>query len=146
MGMYTEFFFRAELKRDSPAEIIEWFRHTLDPEKPYLSMVPFDDHSFFQCERWRSVFWSSSAYFPTGKSAFYSGEGAYDDPHFTIHSSLKNYGGEIEEFVEWVSPFIDASDGDFLGYSLYEDSRASGWGAEEPIDQPQLIFMEKAKP
>lgn len=46
-----------------------------------------------------------------------------------IHANFTNYDDEIEKFVDWIDPYVDAHPGDFLGYSVY-DSR----------DRPRLFF------
>lgn len=137
MGMYTELFFRAELKEDAPEELVEYLATVLNPDGHWSAMAPFDDHLFFQCDRWRSAFWSSSYSHPQGESKFHPSDGIRN-ACIVIHSSLKNYGGEIDAFVEWITPWVDHCEGDLLGYSLYEDSRFDG-----EREQPELIFMPK---
>lgn len=116
MGMYTEFFFRAEMKKDAPQAVIEflngWFNEGEELTPP--------DHEFFQRARWDSLLRGSSAYFPTlPNSSFTNVWGHWE---LGIHTSLKNYGAEIDYFLDWIRPYIDVYKGDFLGYSLYEES------------------------
>lgn len=142
MGMYTEFFFRAELKKDAPDDLVVYLRKVLDPSNSWYTMTPYNDHEFFTCERWQSVFWSSSYSHPPGDSKFHASDGIRPSS-IVIHSSLKNYGGEAGAFVDWIMPYINACPGDFLGYTLYEDSRPSGWYSDvgPDVDRPGLIFM-----
>ena len=37
--------------------------------------------------------------------------------------NIKNYNNEIEEFFEWLMPYIDGEEGDFIGYSRYEETK-----------------------
>ncbi|WP_050982773.1 hypothetical protein [Mycolicibacterium phlei] len=53
-----------------------------------------------------------------------------------ISSSLKNYTGEIQRFIEWISPHLDMNDGDFLGYSLYEAN-------VDERERPMLYFHDQ---
>ncbi|RUS01125.1 hypothetical protein EFW58_01156 [Bacillus velezensis] len=49
----------------------------------------------------------------------------------TIRCNLKNYDNEIENFIEWISPFIYKKDGNyFIGYKRYEEDK-----------EPELIFV-----
>lgn len=129
MGMYTEFFFRAELKRETPEDLLKWLEDALDPESP-PDAQPFDDSEFFTCPRWKSLLWGAGAvYHVVNRPRFYreySGQ-----PRIVIHSSLKDYGAETEAFVDWILPWVDAHEGQYLGYSLYEESD-DGNGREAP--------------
>lgn len=141
MGMYTEFFFRAELRKETPPELVDWLANALNPGG-LGAVEPFDDDPFFTCPRWQATFWSISYSHPPGESNFWPSDGIRQ-ACIVIHSSLKNYGSEIEAFVDWIKPWVSAFPGEFLGYSLYEDSRADGdWDSAEDRDRPQLIFMD----
>lgn len=142
MGMYTEFFFRAELKKDAPEALVEYLKEVLDPDVPWsLKKFKFDDHPFFNCLRWQDIFASSSYSHPYCESKFHASDGIRP-PSVEIHSSLKNYTGEISGFVDWILPWLNHYEGDFLGYSLYEDSRPDGYGSDQhDRDRPELIFM-----
>jgi hypothetical protein len=119
MGMYTEFYFRADLKRDTPEEVIGFLTDLFGPSSDDPEELP--DHPFFECARWSSLFFGASAYFPDAmRSAFSRGWG--DFYQIAIHSSLKNYGGEIDQFLDWIGPYLSEQTGSFLGYSLYEES------------------------
>ena len=128
--MYTEFFFRAEIKAEEQ-DVQRWLKRIVDLDTD----SPFDDHRFFALPRWRAVFGCSSAYFPTRGSLFEK-PSYCNAPELFIHSSLKNYDDEIEAFMDWVKPWLDAYPGDFLGYSLYEESRG-----DDDRETPTLLFM-----
>lgn len=49
---------------------------------------------------------------------------------FFINASLKNYTDTIEEFLDWLLPYVDAFPGAFLGFTRYEED-----------DAPALIYM-----
>ncbi len=64
-----------------------------------------------------------------------------------LASSLKN-GEEIGQFVDWITPHLTMPRGEFLGYSLFEDTRPSGygWGRDDQppqldIEHPTLYFV-----
>ena len=48
-----------------------------------------------------------------------------------LHSSIKNYSGEFEQFVDWISPFLEETPGMFVGYTLFEEG-----------DKPKLHFVK----
>ena len=48
----------------------------------------------------------------------------------------------VDEFVEWVPSWLQHEPGDFLGYTLFEDSRPDGYRVQGPgQERPRLIFM-----
>lgn len=114
--MYTEFFFRAELKKDTPQEVIDFLENQFDGDG---EMTP-PHHRFFECVRWESLLRGSSAYFPTMPVGGFAN--VFGRWELGIHVSLKNYGQEIDYFLDWIRPYLDVYKGDFLGYSLYEES------------------------
>ena len=137
MGMYTEFFFRAQLAKDAPAEVVDYLQHALT-DRNWATLTAFDDHEFFQCRRWDTLLLGgSSLEFPTaGYSKFLADEG-YSGNRIIIHASLKNYDGEALKFVDWISPYLSAAPGDFLGYTLYEDTKCNYDDQESSL----MIFM-----
>jgi hypothetical protein len=120
MGMYTEIHFRAELVSDVPEEVLAVLRHLVDWEEPEPETLP--DHELFQCPRWDMLGQCSSAYFPDHpeSSLTFEGVGLRRWSVF-LNADLKNYGSEIEKFFDWIDPYVRGSQGQFLGYSLYEE-------------------------
>ena len=128
MGMYTEFFYRAEIRKNVPENVREVLKFLCAGAPRPPGDLP--DHEFFQCSRWEDVAVMGSAYFISREPIFRDTGNAYE---LAIHSNMKNYGGEIQKFVDWVDPYVRAIRGDFLGYSLYEES-----------NQPEMFFRGKA--
>lgn len=118
MGMYTEIYFRAELARDVPVEVVEILKSMSDFRNPEPEELP--DHPLFQCSRWRNVGCGGSAYFPITKSEIYLDKYSAQW-HVFFLANLKNYSGEIGHFFDWIDPYLDSREGEFLGYSLYEE-------------------------
>jgi hypothetical protein len=146
MGMYTEFFFRAQLRKDAPAKLIDWLDELANGHD--AEVTPYDDHEFFKCERWESALYGGGAVYQISRALQFTRgtDRSYEPPELIVHASLKNYGSEIEAFVDWITPFVDALEGDFLGYSLYEDSRPDGYYDKGPDqERPRLIFMPERK-
>jgi len=46
-----------------------------------------------------------------------------------IRSNFKNYDDEIQSFIDWIRPYINKSEGDFLGFWRYEED-----------EEPTLIY------
>ena len=113
MGMYTEVFFRAEVSEDAAA-ILE----AMHQGEQFV--VP--DHEFFRTPRFDSLTNCGSYYFP-GADHFVAEKRAFDKGWcVSFRSNLKNYNGEIGKFFDWVDPYVIAAPGEFIGYSLYEES------------------------
>jgi len=113
--MYTEVFFRAEVDEDSygiMSKIIEG----VDP-------ATFSDvHPFFGMDRAWGVFQCESYYHPGPFHRLFESEERFNLRMVSFRSSLKNYGGEIEAFFDWVAPHVLPSQARlFIGYQLYEE-------------------------
>jgi len=128
MGMYTELHFNAELKEDTPEEVIALLRFMLgDIEE---QMDPSPEHLFFKTTRWNWMLKCDSYYFAADTHSTLR----YDDigrcRYLCIRCNLKNYDDEIEHFLDWIMPYIDASPGDFLGFHRYEEN-----------EEPTVIYL-----
>lgn len=123
MGDYTEYNIRFQISIAKNKEIVEFLEKWLDKgifDKDTLSLPQFK-HPFFECSRGERLPFSTSAYFPkSGKSGFELTYGGFID--FNIVGSIKNYSNEIQKFVEWVSPFTEGFEDEFMGYSLEDNT------------------------
>jgi hypothetical protein len=136
MGMYTEFYFRANIK-DGP--VLDWLDTNINGESWFEQ--PFDDHPFFTCSRWSSVFIGGGAVYQESRRPILRRKvKTYERNTLVLASSLKNYDSEIGEFVAWIGPHLDMHAGDFLGYSLYEDSCDD---TDAYREHPELYFHER---
>jgi hypothetical protein len=142
MGMYTEFYFRANVK-DGPAA--DWLDDQINGEKWFADQPQHTHliHEWFNSPRWSHVFIGGGAVYQESRKPVFrrktGGTGPYDN-QLVLASSLKNYGSDVESFVDWITPHLKMSGGDFLGYSLYEDScydDEDGYYREHPT----LYFM-----
>ena len=116
--MYTEVFFRAELKKETPPDVINLIRAWTEGGADLMD-VP--DHEFFKCDRWTSLPIGGSAYFPTGSGPLFARSEWGGYWALIFHSSLKNYDGEAEKFFDWIERYTLAGVGEFLGFTLYEE-------------------------
>jgi hypothetical protein len=138
MGMYTEFFLRVRLRRNTPVEIIDTLDYMLrDKDRDEQDFLP-PAHPLFETTRWNYML------------RMYVGDGQmdsrlsrkYGDIHLRVHTSLKNYENEIEKFVDWLTPYIDVfDDGQFLGWKQYEE-----WDAPAILVHPnRWLFLDIEK-
>lgn len=126
MGMYTEVFFRAELDEEA-YDIISKILDGADPA------TLKDAHPFFGLERAWGVFRCESYYHPGPFHRLVEHEERFNLRTVSLRNSLKNYSGEIDAFFDWVSPHVvNAHQGAFIGYSLYEED-----------EKPTLYFTPK---
>lgn len=105
MGMYTGIYGRVVLK-DVPSSVrvflMDWFWRWDDQEfdnKP--------DHPFFKTDRWDTLLYGGSAYFPDCE---YGARMTVGPQTITLElsASLKNYDEEIEKFLDWIEPYRDS--------------------------------------
>jgi hypothetical protein len=132
MGMYTELHLSVELTGGAPLEILRYM--TGQDKGPGEIRVP--DHPFFQTPRWAFMLQCDSAYFPAPTNS-HVGKTEYGNCVLLVQCSFKNYYGEIDLFLEWLSPFVVGSgwkERDFVGYSLYEEN-----------EDPTPIYLQNGK-
>lgn len=136
MGMYTEFYFRANINE---GEVADWLDRQINGEEWFNN--GYDDHPLFECPRWTSVFMGGGAVYQESRRAIFRRKAAsLGGPYhhqLVLASSLKDYGDEIAQFIDWIGPHLDMHYGDFLGYKLYEDSCDDG---DEYREHPTLFF------
>jgi hypothetical protein len=119
MGMYTEFHYNTELKRNVPESVIEILRYMLGETetKPKLP-----EYELFGHTRWESMLQTDSYYFDADTHSTLRYDDVSNSYYLCVRCNLKNYGCEIELFTEWMRPYIDKREGDFLGFSRHESS------------------------
>lgn len=117
MGMYTELVVSCNVK-DTP-DVIAALRFMLGE----ISDEPFSkEHPLFKTERWRFMLKSTSYYFVPRSVSLLEKDDISKVWCFINRSDLKNYTGEIEAFVDWLNPHIEAEPGYMIGYSRYEEN------------------------
>ena len=121
MGMYTELIFGADLKKDTPENVIEALKYMIGDIEEKPKNFPLPDG---RCE-W--LFRVSSYYFgvnsPVSKMCK---DGIGGNWVLSTRSNIKNYEGEIEAFLEWIKPYIDSGSGyrDMYAIVTYEEAEA----------------------
>lgn len=119
MGMYTEFHYNVELRRDTPERVIQSLMRMLGGEA--IPGCDLPRHPLFSTPRWDVMLRMDSAYFAadTHSTLRQDRDGSY---FLCVRCNLKNYDGEIEKFCEWLDPFVAGRRGDFLGFYRHEQS------------------------
>ena len=118
MGMYTELIFGADLKKDTPKEVIEALKYMMGETEEKPSSFPLPDG---RCE-W--LFRGSSYYFGVSKAVSEMYEDNITDSYvLSTRSSIKNYANEIETFLDWIKPYIESGSGyrDMYAIVTYEE-------------------------
>ena len=128
MGMYTEIHFNAELKKDTPEEVINILKYMVGDikEKPSRPV-----HDLFCCSRWKWLFTMDSYYFDADTHSTLRYDDISNAYYLCVRSNLKNYDSEIELFIDWIDPYLYKIKGDFLGFSRYEE-----------FEEPTLIYKK----
>jgi len=125
--MYTELIFGAELKKETPNEVIEALKYMLGEVKEKPNNFPLPDG---RCE-W--LFQGGSYYFAINESVNKMWLDEIDNCwHISTRSNIKNYEDEIETFLEWIKPHIDSGSGDrdMYAITIYESG------------EPVLYFLD----
>lgn len=123
MGMYTQLRCNIDIKRDTPLEVINMLKYMVgDLDIDLRHFEGFDSlkHPLFQSHRWHMLFTCSSAYFDDWEEPQLI---ECDDYYqLTVCSNLKNYDSEIQKFWDWIKPYINANEGEWLGAYRYEEN------------------------
>lgn len=124
MGMYTEIIFGARLKTDTPDSVIQTIKELIkESGTAKLNFTDKPNHPFFTCSSVWLLQSRGSYYFSGVVPPLF----AYDDisKDWSLHfrTNIKNYGNEIEKFLDWIKPYIESGSGnrDFYAIVTYEE-------------------------
>ena len=129
MGMYTEVVLKINFTRrqigDNNFKILDYMfnentKLMTDDYKPSTE-ITIPDHPFFQCSRWDSVGNMSSYYHHPERISSWVTDASGDDVYLFARNDLKNYDNEIDKFFDWLNTLNCMYEGDFIGYSIYEE-------------------------
>lgn len=124
MGMYTELVIKAKITEYLPDDVWMILDYLFNPKTEVeiydehmqlKSDVKLPDHPFFDSSRWEMIGSCNSYYHIPESQSFFA------DGYLFSRSDLKNYGGEIENFINWITPYLDEPDGKFIGWKWYEE-------------------------
>ena len=132
MGTYTEIHFASKLKNDTPEDVLTVIDYLVNGDLNIpLAYKYIPNHPFFNCQRWDIICRCGSAYFDYLPNAKLITDDYYRTLSFT--SNLKNYNDEIHLFLDWIWPYLDKQDDNFIGYYRYEEDY-----------DPKLIYYQSA--
>ena len=129
MGMYTDFCFDAKLKKNTPTEIIELLKNWQDWD---WNPAVLPAHPFFSLSSWRCIGSDMSYYFDGPGYFNCTFDEIANSYYLQVRGNLKNYESEIETFIEWITPYLNKTPGEFLGFYRYEE-----------YDEPTLVYMSE---
>jgi hypothetical protein len=119
MGMYTELIFGAELKIETPVEVIDALKYMLGEIETKPNNFPLPEG---RCE-W--LFQGGSYYFAINTAVNKMWLDDIDKQwHISTRSNIKNYESEIETFLEWIKPYVDGGSGyrEMYAIVIYEEA------------------------
>ncbi|WP_345806609.1 hypothetical protein [Bacillus pumilus] len=128
--MYTELVCAFELIEKTPSNIIETLEFMCGQRDVHPDDLP--DHELLSDDtRWEWMLQSDSYYFDGKTYSKIEKDNIVGNCYVSIRCNLKNYGDEIEKFINWVSPYIRKDyEQYFIGYKRYEEDK-----------EPTLIFV-----
>jgi hypothetical protein len=118
--MYTELNCAFSLSKNTPQQIVDILLHMTGQSRTAPDELP--PHPLFGDTRWDYMLQSSSVYFDGDPHSAIRLDEIDGQHRVTIRCNFKNYDDEITKFIDWITPYIDALPGDFIGYSRYEDT------------------------
>lgn len=130
MGMYTELHYNSQLNKDIPSKIIKILRLMVEGENQ--GNLIFPDHPLFKTHRWETMLRCDSYYFDADTHSTLRYDEITDAYFLCIRTNTKNYGKEIEKFIDFMNPYIYKFNGEFLGFYRYEEN-----------NEPTLIYCKK---
>lgn len=125
MGMYTALHFNADIWQ-APDLVVDTLK-SMTGQGPLPVQLP--RHPLFAPDnRWEYMLQCDSYYFQADTHSI-----VYPFPSkgygISITCNFKNYNNEIDLFLDWIMPYVEAEPGKWLGYHMYEND-----------DVPTLIF------
>lgn len=124
MGMYTELHFNSELEDGIPEKVVETLKYMIGETEELPQSLPVCE--LFKTERWKIMLNCDSYFFDADTHSTLRFDKISNAYYLCIRTNLKNYDNEIEKFIDWIMPYLNKSEGEFLGFHRYEES-------EEPV-------------
>lgn len=123
MGMFTEFHYNVELIKNVPKNILDILHFMLDENRhKSIDTLMIPSHPLFNSERWKGMLLSDSFMFKADTHSTLRFDDIAKVYFLCIRCNLKNYNNEIENFIDWIDPYVEAYTDDFLGFYRYEES------------------------
>jgi hypothetical protein len=132
-GEVTELNCAFSLRSDTPEEIIDTLLYMTGQDDGEPQSLP--SHPFFGSARWRHMLRGSDAELDAESYGIAGVEMSESSGRYriTIRCNLINFDNDIDQFIHWITPYIHAQRGDFIGYTRSQDV--------EPVTQ--LLFPNR---
>lgn len=137
MGMFTELILGCSLSKDLPKECVNALNNCINGTD-----IIIDD--FSKKYELMDICYSESAYF--GSSSNCKFEEYPDYYQLSIRSNLKNYFKEIENFLEYLKPYVLLGSGinNFYAIVTYEeDTYPTIWFKDKTVNLQKCLNMLK---
>ena len=119
--MYTELVFASSIKKEyNKDKIVDTLKYMIE-DNEMDKAFEYPEHSFFKTSRGIDMFHSGSGYFDMRPSSKFYYEAVSEKYYLNVICNLKNYDNEILLFLDWIYPYLNNFDGEFLGYFRYEE-------------------------
>lgn len=139
MGNYTELRLVISLRDDTPIDVVRLLSKVAGEGDIGLPVgtVLFDHesvprptmrHPFFGCERWYMLLMATDFGSTTGS---WFGLNTKDHWVLMIHSSYKNYDNELDQFLNWITPYVHGR----------KKKQYAGWYQNDSMDQRENIYI-----
>lgn len=118
MGMYTQVKLNIKLKEDTPYNIMNALDWMIEYRDELAIKPERDEHPLFCCERVH-VMLRMNGSFDDWEAPVREGY------NFSCLSDVKAYDGEWYKLMDYLSPWVDAEEGEILGTYHYEEELLS---------------------
>ena len=128
MGHYTQLVLNVDLNRNTPPHIIEMLNFMIGEPDYIMVIAELFTHPLFATQRWQYMLNCDSTYF----HGFTRSELRQDWGRWMlgVRTNFKNYDKEIEHFIDWLHPHIEAYG--FCGYIK-----------DEGLEVPTLLYSNR---
>ena len=113
MGTYTEIYVNVDLIPCTPDEVLDKLR-----------LICYDDNP----SEWSHLFRSNSYYTPNTSCRMLTFDSICGLYSLLAKGDVRDTRlSDFEAFIAWLTPWIDAKQGEFIGYSRSEESEVPTW-------------------
>ncbi len=115
MTLFTELVLAVEFTPDTPDEVINWLRFVIDEHDPLITQpVKRPEHPVFKERKaaapvYLDLFHGSSDRFPGASTCRFELQESSGTYHLTLRSAVKNYQREVEAFLMFLMPYVQAT-------------------------------------
>jgi hypothetical protein len=141
LGYLTEFYCKFNLRNDTPQNIVSFFKEILIERKIYTDnnkcfftsddvIKPKIEHPFFYCKHWYKLMLFTDFNEELKSGNFYQKN---ENWIVEIETDFKNYHDEIENFINFVKPYVYGR----------KKKQYIGWWRGESDSQRTNIYIER---